>query len=1499
MAGKSFFEIFCKYIPTNAERTVLNKAADFKVLSDKESRKVQIIIKFNELVEKDILHTIEKKIAEIYNLAEVSFLTKYEKDMFSKEYFEQIIIEAKKYTANTFFLTDSTLEFIGDGNNNIAVNLAHGGRNYLESAANFFELVKKIIHSEFELFVDIEICGVTELFIGDEPDIQNKTQKYIEFEEENERYIENHPVEPESESGSGSASNGKSGGMNNKRRSKGVPIPPKPVTGDDSAMQPKTNSLDGENIYIHDKEKNKLTLGYLDIDLNDKINIFGNADEIFDEDIKPISSVSTYGSGEFVITAGKIFAIEKKEIRKANKTSLTIKITNYNASIIVKMLNKDEDLKNLTANLKENDCVIISGEIVYDRFLEENVISLDSAIKVQELLKIDTAEKKRVELHLHTNMSSMDANIKPGDIVKYASSIGHRAVALTDHGNVQGYPEAMLAKEKLEKEEKEFKVIYGIEAYLTDDSDNSVFGSVDAKFEEDTFVIFDIETTGLSPANSAITEIGAVKIKGGEILEEFNTFVDPEMPIPANITELTGITDEMVKGAKKIDAALKEFLAFAGNHMLIAHNAAFDIGFIKKYSADCKYIFNNPYLDTLAISRNINKYLKNHRLETLVKHYKIKDFHHHRACDDARALAQIFMCMAEQLKSFGITTVFEMNESSNPNAKQAYHIILLVQNNVGLKNLYKLISASFLEHFHKRPRMPKTLLSQYREGLIIGSACEAGALYSAAIEGVNDVKMKEIAEFYDYFEIQPLCNNMFLVNNGTLPNEEAIQNLNRKIIDLGDEVGKPVVATGDVHFMHKYNEIARKILLKGMKFQDADRDIHLYYRTTEEMLEEFSYLSEEKAYEVVVENTNKIADMIEDIRPIPKGAYKPKMDGAEDRLRDMCYNKAVSMYKSPLPEIVQTRLDKELGSIIKHGFAPLYVIAVDLIQKSEQEGYLVGSRGSVGSSFVATLAGITEVNPLPPHYYCTNPECAYSEFIADGTVGSGYDLEDKNCPKCDKKLYQDGQDIPFETFLGFNGEKEPDIDLNFSGYVQATAHKYTEVLFGKENIFRAGTIGALADKTAFGFVKKYLEDKKINLNSGHTDWLVKNCVGVRRTTGQHPGGIIVVPREYEIYDFTPVQHPADDKNSGVVTTHFAFEFLHDTILKLDLLGHDVPTKYRVLKDMTGIDVRDLPMNDKNVMELFASTKSIGVEPADIYSDLGTYGLPEMGTKFVRQMLVDAKPKVFADLLQISGLSHGTDVWLGNAQELIKNNICTISEVIGTRDSIMIYLIYKGLPSTDAFKITESVRKGFGLTAAQEKIMRENNVPDWYIDSCKKIKYMFPKAHAAAYIIAAMRLGWFKVYKPLEFYASYFSVQPEGFDAELAMSGKAKICTYIDEIDAKGNEATQKEGDTVTAMLLVLEMYARGLKLLPVDIYKSAAFEYKIEDGMIRLPFSSLNGVGENAAENIANYRDNAGGEIFSIADIKANAKLTKTVVSTLRRNKVFGNIPETDQMSLF
>ena len=1117
--------------------------------------------------------------------------------------------------------------------------------------------------------------------------------------------------------------------------------------------------------------------------------------------------------------------------------------------------------------------------------------------KIKRCKRRDNAPQKRVELHLHTMMSHMDALIPPDVAVKQAKAWGHPAVAITDHGTVQGYQEAMLASEKIGQ-----KVIYGLEAYFVNDTSGAIYGTYDEDFDAET-IVFDIETTGLSVQNCKITEIGAVKIKNGEIIDTFNTFVNPEVPIPEEIVELTSITDDMVKDAPKVDEALRMFFGFIGGErkLLVAHNADFDTGFIRYAAKECGMPFNNPYLDTVALSRHINPSLKKHKLDVLAEYYGLGDFNHHRACDDAAMLAAIYFKMIKSMREQDIKSFEQlkrdMSAKSNPLSLKPYHQIILVKNKVGLKNLYKLVSYGFLKYFKRHPRIPKTELEKHREGLIIGSACEAGELFTAILENKPEAEIEEIVNFYDYLEIQPISNNRFLIAEERARDDEELRNFNRRIVELGEKYNKPVVATCDAHFLDDEDELYRKILLAGQKFKDYDKDSHIYYRTTEEMLEEFSYLGKEKAYEVVVTNTNLINDMIDsDIRPFPKGTFTPEMEGAEDDLTRICYERAKSMYGDPLPEIVASRLDKELTSIIKNGFAVLYMIAQKLVWYSEQQGYLVGSRGSVGSSFVASMAGISEVNPLPPHYWC--PNCRYNDFSNPDKAGSGFDLPDRNCPKCGQKLKADGHNIPFETFLGFYGDKSPDIDLNFSGEVQGKVHKYTEELFGAENVFRAGTIGTLADKTAYGYVMKYLEEKGISLPRAEVNRIVSHCVGVKRSTGQHPGGIVVVPKQYEIYDFCPVQHPADDPTSDIVTTHFTFEYLHDTLLKLDELGHDMPTKYKYLEKYSGnTSVMDVPMNDKSVYELFLSTAPLGVTPEDIGAKIGTYGLPEFGTKFVMGMVEEAKPKSFSDLLQISGLSHGTDVWLGNAQELIKEGICDISHVIGCRDNIMNDLIAYGVEKSHAFKIMESVRKGKGLTPEWEEEMTAAGVPDWYIGSCKKIKYMFPKAHAAAYVMSAIRLGWYKVHIPLAFYCAMFTVAPGGFDAQIVMGGRAKVRSTIQEIEKLGKEATPKEQQSIPVLQLINEAMARGIKFLPINIIKSEASAFVPENGAIRMPFSALSGLGENAAANIVAARTEE--PFFSVEDLQIRAKLTKSVVEVLRANKVLEGLDETDQLSFF
>ena len=1010
----------------------------------------------------------------------------------------------------------------------------------------------------------------------------------------------------------------------------------------------------------------------------------------------------------------------------------------------------------------------------------------------------------------------------------------------------------------------------------------------------------------MSAQNCRIIEIGAVKIRDGQVLDRFDTFVDPEGAIPPEITKLTGISQEMTAGAPDELTALQMFFRFVGKRadggdvLLIAHNADFDTGFLRAAADRHGVPFTNPYLDTLALARYLLPDLKNHKLDTVANHYKLGDFNHHRACDDAEMLANIWFSMCADLDEGGIRTFealrTDMAEKTDPTRLPSYHQIILIRNKVGQKNLYRLISDSYLKYFKKNPRIPKTELEKYREGLIIGSACEAGELFRAILDNKPEAEIETIVRFYDYLEIQPICNNRFLIAEGRVKDDEGLRNLNRRVVALGEKYGKPVVATCDAHFMNPEDEIYRKILQAGMKFRDYDRDCGLYYRTTREMLDEFAYLGEEKAYEVVVTNTNYIASCIDDnVRPFPKGTFTPHMDGAEEDLTRICYENARKRYGDPLPDIVAQRLERELSSIIKNGFAVLYMIAQKLVYYSEQQGYLVGSRGSVGSSVVASLAGISEVNPLSPHYWC--PNCQYSNFDVSSDIGSGFDLPDATCPRCGTKLNYDGHDIPFETFLGFYGDKSPDIDLNFSGEVQGKVHKYTEQLFGAENVFRAGTIGALADKTAYGFVMKYLEGKGISLNRAEVNRLTSRCVGVRRTTGQHPGGIVVVPKEYQIYDFCPVQHPADDPNSDIVTTHFTFEYLHDTLLKLDELGHDMPTKYKYLEKYSDTSVMDVPMNDRSIYDLFLSTRSLGVSPDDLAGvPLGTLGLPELGTKFVIKMLQESRPQSFADLLQISGLSHGTDVWTNNAQDLIKNGTCTISNVIGTRDSIMLALIRYGVEKSHAFKIMEMVRKGKGLTPEYEAEMRAANVPDWYIASCKKIKYMFPKAHAAAYDMSAIRLGWYKVHRPLAFYCAMFTVQPNGFDGELVMRGKRAVQEYILDIDKRGNEAQPKEQQSLPVLQLINEAMARGIRFLPVDLTHSSDREYLPESGGIRMPFSALAGVGDNAAANIVAAREEE--PFFSVEDLQTRAKLTKAVVDILRQCRVLDGLDETDQMTI-
>ncbi|MCR1898110.1 PolC-type DNA polymerase III [Irregularibacter muris] len=1193
-----------------------------------------------------------------------------------------------------------------------------------------------------------------------------------------------------------------------------------------------------------------------------------------------------------IIIQGHVFDLECRLFNN-NKGIITFNITDYSNSITVKAFDKKDALESMQEDLTENPYVRVKGEVQFDKYSREIVVMAKDVQLYNHQEKIDTCEEKRVELHVHSQFSAMDgiSNIK--SIIEQAARWGHQAIAVTDHGVLQAYPDAMNAGKK-----NNIKVIYGVEGYLVDDDDAVVWGENQGELDQ-TFIVFDIETTGLSPDKNQITEIGAVKIKNQQVIDRFSTLINPECPIPLKITELTGITDEMVENQPKISEVLPTFLEFCDDAVLVAHNAKFDISFIKNKAFEMGRQVNNTILDTLALARMSLPQLKRHRLNNLAKYFDVKLLNHHRAVDDAEATAEIFMNLINMAKDKGANKLKDLNfiftDKNAIKKMDTFHVIILVKNQIGLKNLYKIVSMSHIDYFYRRPRIPKSLLTELGEGLIIGTACEAGELYRALLRKAEESELKKLISFYDYLEIQPIENNKFLIEKGIVENSDGLKEINKKIVELGEKYNKPVVATCDVHFLQEHDKIFREILMTGQGFSDANNQPPLYLRTTDEMLMEFEYLGEKKCQEVVIKNTNLIAEQIEEILPIPQETFPPKIDGAEDDIYNMTMTTAHKIYGEDLPEVVQKRLDKELNSIISNGYAVLYLIAHKLVAKSLQDGYLVGSRGSVGSSLVATFTDITEVNPLPPHYIC--PKCKHSQFFDSNVVGVGPDLPDANCPVCNSPYKKDGFDIPFEVFLGFEGDKEPDIDLNFSGEYQPVAHRYTEELFGKGQVFRAGTIGTIADKTAYGFVKNYVDEKEKVLHNAEMNRLVRGCTGIKRSTGQHPGGIMVVPADKEIYDFSPIQRPADDQETDIITTHFDYHSLSGRLLKLDILGHDDPTVIRMLEDLTGMDATKIPLDDEKTMSIFTSPEALNVSNEDIGSTVGTFGIPEFGTRFVRQMLEDTKPTAFADLIRISGLSHGTDVWLNNAQELVRNNTCSIKEVISTRDDIMVYLIYKGLKPKYAFKIMESVRKGRGLGEEDQAEMEKNGVPQWYIESCKKIKYMFPKAHASAYVMMAFRIAYFKVHFPLAFYATYFSVRADDFDADLIIKGRDTINEKIKELEGKGNALTVKERGLLTVLEIALEMYCRGFKVLPVDLYKSHADKFILHDDALLAPFNSLQGLGIKAAYSIMQSREE--GKFISKEDLRERSRISKTVIEILDQHGSLEGLPDSNQLSLF
>ncbi|WP_102271423.1 PolC-type DNA polymerase III [Cytobacillus massiliigabonensis] len=1199
-----------------------------------------------------------------------------------------------------------------------------------------------------------------------------------------------------------------------------------------------------------------------------------------------------------VAVEGYVFSAETRELR-SGRTLLTFKITDYTSSILVKMFSRDKEDAALYQHVQKGMWLKVRGSVQNDTFVRDLVMIGNDINEIKPIQRKDTApeNEKRVELHLHTPMSQMDAVSSVSALVGQAKKWGHKAVAITDHAVVQSFPEAFGAGKK-----NDIKILYGVEVNLVDDGVPIAYNSSHRQLSEDTYVVFDVETTGLSAVYDTIIELAAVKIRDGEIIDRFESFANPHHRLSATTINLTGITDDLVENAPEIEDVLKDFHEWTGDAILVAHNASFDMGFLNVgYKKINLGKAANPVIDTLELARFLYSDMKNHRLNTLAKKFDIELTQHHRAIYDAEATGYLLLKMLKDATEKGIEYHDQFNDNMGQgNAYQRarpYHCTLLAQTEAGLKNLFKLVSISHLNYFYRVPRIPRSQLEKYREGLLIGSGCDKGEVFEGMMQKSPE-EVEETAQFYDYIEVHPKEVYAHLLELELVRDEKALEDIIGKVVQLGDKLGLPVVATGNVHYLNPNDKIYRKILINsqgGANPLNRHKLPDVHFRTTNEMLDAFKFLGKEKAREIVVENTNKIADMIDEIKPIKDDLYTPKIEGADDEMRNMSYEMARSIYGENLPEIVEARLEKELKSIIGHGFAVIYLISHKLVKKSLDDGYLVGSRGSVGSSLVATMTEITEVNPLPPHYVC--PDCKHSEFFNDGSVGSGYDLPDKDCPECGATYRKDGHDIPFETFLGFKGDKVPDIDLNFSGEYQPRAHNYTKVLFGEEYVYRAGTIGTVADKTAFGYVKAYQQDNNLQLRGAEIDRLASGCTGVKRTTGQHPGGIIVVPDYMDIYDFSPIQFPADDKNSEWKTTHFDFHSIHDNLLKLDILGHDDPTVIRMLQDLSGIDPKTIPTDDPEVMKIFSGTESLGVTAEQIMCKTGTLGIPEFGTRFVRQMLEDTKPTTFSELVQISGLSHGTDVWLGNAQELIHNRICTLSEVIGCRDDIMVYLIYQGLEPAFAFKIMESVRKGKGLSDEMEEEMRKNKVPEWYIDSCKKIKYMFPKAHAAAYVLMAVRIAYFKVHHPLLYYAAYFTVRAEDFDVDAMAKGSQAIRSLIDDINAKGLDASNKEKNLLTVMELALEMSERGFKFKKVDLYRSSANEFIIDDGALIPPFNAIPGLGTNAAINIVKAREE--GEFLSKEDLQQRGKLSKTIIEYLDNHGCLESLPEQNQLSLF
>ncbi len=1490
---------------TRVSKTSTNSLARVYLSSERLISK-QVIYKAEDALKKQIfrMKNMDVRIIDRYRLSK-----QYTPVKIMEIYYDSILFELEKYwTLEYNLLKNSQWEF--DGEHCLVLTLEDGflSRTYADTLADYF---KKIFLNRFGFEIDVIYKYA------------KKEGSHYELENEHKLNLRVAQIEKNMRAAQ-AAGDGVNEDSSKTAFSKGTSTSSKSENAASSGTKSNDGAVQENSRQSSFGDKNRTQFGQKGSQNEYYKKKPSNPDVLygrdFDEEPMPIEQVDS-ALGEIVI-AGMIRKVDEREIRN-ERTILMFDLTDFTDTITVKMFIANAHLPEVKEYIKKGNFIKVKGVAALDRYDQEiSITSVWGIRKSQDNREVrnDLSLHKRVELHCHTKMSDMDGVSSVSDIIKQAIRWGHKGIAITDHGVVQAFTDAyhtmedLKGKYKKKGEELDFKIIYGVEAYLVDDTRQIVINSMGQNFN-DTFVVFDLETTGFSAEVDRIIEIGAVKIKNGEIVDNFSKFVNPKIPIPFRIEKLTGINDSMVMEAEPIEKILPEFLEFCGDAVMVAHNAGFDTSFIINNAERLGIKYDPTIMDTVLLAQFVIPNLHNYKLDTLCKHLAVSLENHHRAVDDAQATAYIYLKMVKMLEERDIFDLDKLNEAGKLDDEaikklHQYHCIILASSEQGRINLYRLISASHLQYFSRFPKIPKSLVNKYREGLIIGSACEAGELFRAMVNGRSEAEIARIVSFYDYLEVQPIGNNRFMIEKDDyyVKNEEDLRDLNRRIIALGEKFSKPVVATCDVHFLNPEDEIYRRIIMAGKGFDDADNQAPLYLHTTEEMLHEFDYLGSDKAYEIVVENTNKILNMCEDIIPVRPDKRPPVIENSDQMLRTICENRALELYGNPLPEIVKERLDRELNSIISNGYSVMYIIAQKLVWKSNDDGYLVGSRGSVGSSFAATMAGITEVNPLSPHYLC--PKCYYNEFDSEDVKkfagGAGCDMPDKICPRCGHKLNKMGFDIPFETFLGFKGNKEPDIDLNFSNEYQSKAHSFTEVIFGKGQTFKAGTIGTVAEKTAYGYVFNYFKDKSekegrpIVKRRCEIERIAEGCVDIRRTTGQHPGGIVVLPIGDEIHSFTPVQHPANDCTTSIVTTHFDYHSIDHNLLKLDILGHLDPTMIRMLQDLTGIDPLEIPLDSKEVMSLFKDTSALGITPADIGGcKLGALGIPEFGTDFAMQMLIDTKPQYFSDLVRIAGLSHGTDVWLGNAQVLLKEGKATISTAICTRDDIMIYLIQKGIESETAFTIMEKVRKGKGLTEEQEAIMREHDVPDWYIWSCKKIKYMFPKAHAAAYVMMAWRVAYCKVFYPLAYYCAYFSIRANAFDYEKMAMGRDKLEYFIDDYKNKKSlgTITNTEEDELKDMRIVQEMYARGYDFIPIDIYKAKARSFQIIDGKIMPSFKVIDKVGEVAGEGIEIAA--RAGEFLSKDDLRARAKVGQTVIDKLNDLGLLGSMADSNQLSLF